>query len=717
MKTKTTLVCTCLLLFATSCFAAAPLTTRLPGKCLAYLQWAGDTPALRATALGQLGNSKIMTELQALMKDMAIKQAPDPKAQAMITDATAACEMILRHPAAISLIDWNQDTNGPRPKAVILMDLGKDTDAFAARLENLLQNFGDQLQEESISDTKVRSMQTPVGPVWFWQKDSMFFLCVGEGMPEMLIGMQAEKSLAANKNFVSCMKAVESKDEILSLYVNVVGITAAVKAAKILPPTTDKDITPILEALGVTNVTAIAGNYSTAGPGLHAKLKVFTPAPHRGILMPFAGKPLADSDLSHVPADAVFAAAINMQAEKLLDEFLARLPENKVKGARKGLAKASERFGVDLRKDILANLGDTWVIASADSYGGFLTGTVLSVEAKNPKALEKAIDTVVTKALGGGRHAAQLQMKSGDLTVHYVHILRGRMAWASPAWAVHGNRLYVAIWPQIIVTAVQNQSTPRLTDNKAYQASRAKLAANASALAYVDTPELTRRFYGVLPAAWNMVFANFGREIPREMRSEVMKLVTPATMPPLHVLLKYILPDMAAISSDSTGITFESCGTVGPVVGGPLVPVGAALVIPAVIPTVTTSRWEASSRHNLRSIGTGIKMYEVSHDKMPDSFEDLIREGFIQRKHLISPSSKNKGDKSKPDYIYLAGLTRSAARYGLMCVYERPENHNNRYTLICKYDGSVSKVSMQEFRRRLKETKKAIGKPDAPEKK
>jgi len=64
------------------------------------------------------------------------------------------------------------------------------------------------------------------------------------------------------------------------------------------------------------------------------------------------------------------------------------------------MAEFQEELGCSLEDDVLASLGDTWVLSSAASQGGFLTGTVLSVEVTDADKLAEVI-AKIEEAAGG----------------------------------------------------------------------------------------------------------------------------------------------------------------------------------------------------------------------------------------------------------------------------------------------------------------------------
>ncbi|GAG45049.1 unnamed protein product, partial [marine sediment metagenome] len=187
------------------------------------------------------------------------------------------------------------------------------------------------------------------------------------------------------------------------------------------------------------------------------------------------------------------------------------------------LAKMEEDIGVSITEDILSNLGDTWVLASAPSQGGFLTGTLLRVEIKDAEKLAAAIRKVEdfikrrygpspqTRPASGpslgppSRHRISIEtIRAGQTEIHYLFVSGGSPMPIAPAWAIHNDQLYLAGWPQVLVSAIEATGAASLMQEPMFRKTRARISGQPSAMVYTNTPKMLRLTYHWLLLGWSM---------------------------------------------------------------------------------------------------------------------------------------------------------------------------------------------------------------------
>jgi hypothetical protein len=143
--------------------------------------------------------------------------------------------------------------------------------------------------------------------------------------------------------------------------------------------------------------------------------------------------------------------------------------------------------------------------------------------------------------------------KTGDAEIHYLRSRDNGVGMAFlPAWAVHNKKLYLAGWPQVIASAIENKTNP-LIASAAFKGLRARVSPKASMLGYVNTPEIMKRLYP-LQLLFGTVMMN---AIARETQSPAPPL-WPGSV---QSVTKYLRPEISAVSSDERGITLEGFST------------------------------------------------------------------------------------------------------------------------------------------------------------
>jgi len=737
-----------------------PLADRLPAGTIFYAGWAGRSLGLtwEGSAVGQLLREPVMERNIAALKQWLLEASPikDHPATAPAWNLAA---LAWQRPIALAVLEVEPEAE--RVEAAVIIGVGEKREAFAAAVDKLLAAVAkpEQIKDVTIGAATFRQIAGPEEhePVSFGFIENRFVLTLGERAPQMLLAVQPEASLATADRFTAAMKPVAGENTQLALWLDAAKVQKLLKQA--FPPGEAAEAPPagrrpnpatfawaLAEALGLAKVDSVVGTVRIVERGMLSTTRIVTPAPHRGALLPLAGAPLRDADLAGVPADALFAAALNLSPSAALAELrraLASAAPEAAEELEEGLAEAQEELGVSIERDLLGNLGDTWVLASAPSYGGWVTGTVLSVEVTDEKALAAALAKIeafanrqmnpqrpregrVGEARADGAppaqdeptereaHPARTQFtfhthQAGPLEIRYLSgALPDVPLPVKPAWAVHKGRLYVAAWPQVIQAAVENAGANPLTADAHFQRLRAQLGPRASALVYVNQPKLTRAAYTAL-----LPLATMGLSAGRAH----VNLPETLGLPALSRLEKHVWGQLSTVRSDEGGITFQSYGSS---IGlGMANPAAAGLMTSALVPALARSRGlarRAVSASNVHQISLGVHMYAADHDgAMPPDIDSLLP--YVGSAEVfVSPASGRKPPRvvdgkivGEVDYVYLPWTRLRAIGDPTRAIiaYERPENYDGKETNVAFADGHVERMPMGAFRRALDRSEKA----------
>jgi hypothetical protein len=722
--------------------AAAELEERLPAETLIYVHWSGRSLTFDGSMLGQMiqqpGVAELFKSVESFIQD---KSGPGKGGQAF-SHGWKMADIFWQHPMAVAMTDIPA---GGIPTGVLLVDLQKDKDAFAKELDGLVALITEDGEEEfkkvTIDNTVCTYLPTPKQmemAFGFIDKTNIFFLAFGPGQAKALLTVKPAASLKTNKKFIECMKAVGGKNEQIAIYADVAALrkkieTVAYPADDAQTPEQKKKAYNIVDALGLSKLEAMAGTVRIVEKGMYTKLRLFTPAPHQGLLLPFSQPALSEADLAGVPKDALFAVAANVSPADLYAELrrvvglIDPQTDEMIAGVIKNLETTLE---ADLEKDILAALSDTWIISSAPSQGGLLTGTVLSVDVKDEKLAAASlakINEAIKKSIGQPRRRGPRleQIKSGETEIFYIRTtsMRGPGIALMPAWAIHDKKLYVAVWPQVIASVIENKTQP-LAATAQFQTLRGRVAKNASGLLYVNTPEIAKQLYP-LELVLGTIFTN---AIASELRWTKPMPTWPGS---IQSVTKYLLPSIDAVSADADGITFEGYSSVPSVVS--ICPAAANAGVSVLIPALQKARLRAQqavSMCNLRQICVTCNLHAAHHNcRLPANFASLIPYlGYPGV--LVSPLSGKRPprwnrrtkqligatDYTLIDYSRLE-MTDIPKPHEAMLVYEDPANYNNRYTIVAFVDGSVRRVPIARFKKLLAEAFAASNASAKPAKK
>ena len=722
----------------------AALDEHMPADTLVYAHWAGRSLTFDGSMFGQMIAEPGFGNMYDVLIDTLRKNMDDEKEKLILGRALAMGKIAWPRPIAIGLTALGP--NG-QTSAALWIDLGKNQKAFDQEFTALLELLGLAKNRKTLVQgmTTYYVLAKPKNPsIVYGYVGELFFLTLGEPHARTLIDLTPAKSLKANPTYQSCRKDVAGPNEQMGLYVNIAKLRTSIISMEGDKSAASEEVSHIIDALGLGKAAAMAGTVRIVEKGMYTKMKLFTPAPHQGVLLPFAGAPLTAADLAGIPADADFAIAGNVSPTAVMKEIrrIAALWDEK-KSAKASsrietmLNAAMEEFydtlGISFEKDLLASLGDTWVLSSAQSQGGLLTGTVLSVEVVDEKKLaatltklEALLPSPKKRSPGAApdrrdRRRPRLQtLRVKGTSIRYLRMPRGEVTQALlPAWAIHDGRLYLAAWPQVIASTLENkanqthptQPTKTLLTTPDYKTLRAKVSPNASGLIYCNTPQIARQFYAI-----QLIF---GTILSNEMIKNGVADSMPLMPGSIASVTKYMIPSIDVVHADETGITFEGYSS-GPSLGAALpviVGAGAAIAVPAAAQARKTAR-EAQAATHLHILSTAVFHHRAEHNnKYPSNFKDLMP--YIKPAHLVNPKTnrklptwdpKTKTLTGKTDYALLdySKIKNIPSESKALLLYENPANYADGSTWVVYLDGHVKKVSIQTLRRLLDTYKKLV---------
>lgn len=739
--------------------AAAELDSHLPAETLVYLQWSGRSLTFDGSKFGQMILDPEVQKLVDFFRGTVEENIGDGQGRAMFQKAWSCARIAWEHPVAVGMYDIHKKG----ASAAFLIDLGEDKAAFEKEFQALIDSLPRQEGQELAAVPAGGGSYTLLpGPAAkklepaFGYRGNVFFFTIGSGQAKALLERKAETSLQANKKYQECMKAVGGESVQFTIYADVQAVVAQIEAAVADPapetapaePTTQPAVSPaqrITQALGVDKIQALAGTVRVVDKGMYTKVRLFAPAPHQGLLLPLAGATLSDADLAGVPGDVDLAIAANISPKAVYDEFRRVLKDidPKMDVMADGVVTSLENhWKFSLEKDLLASLGDTWVYSVSPSQGGPIVGSMISVEVTDPEKLQTFINNLERTLLPPASDAPPTTqpayyrprpqprieiMNVGDTKIHY---LRVPDIWAGvaflPAWAVQNNRLYFALWPQVIASALQNTTEP-LTQRPEYQELRKRFNPNASAMVYVNTPEIMKKLYPLQlvggTVLMNAVAAKTGTNLP-----------VPLWPGSLNSVLQFLMPQMNVISHDADGITFEGYGTCPSILPAAPVVIGAgvAAVIPARLHAGDNTQ-QVASMSNLRQIGLACQAYAIDHnEQLPSSLDELsdyLEYSSGTMRVLINPTggkpspvwnAEQKKIEGPVDYVLVDLSNRKISEITspmeVILVYENPVNYQNRGTNVGFADGHVEWVTMARFNTLLQQAKELSEKAPAKEK-
>lgn len=720
---------------------AQPFIEKLPKRTLLYVGANGASPELMDSKLGKLLEHPSLASLpESLIQALSKPEGMSTGERQAFESIISAIRVAITRPLTVSLVSLSKEgQQAPRPEIAVMVDLGEKTEAFTAHydvLVKLMRNEGAPLQETEIQGAKL--LVLPTGPdmsVTFGLHDRMFYLFFGKELAREVLNMRRADSLAANEAFSAAMSRHPAQGQVAALFAR--GTQEWLRQISPYDARGSRErqeqimteAGKILEALGIGGIESVSATVTPGEQGrLRSLLRIDSPAPHKGLLSPFAGPAVADADFADTGADVVYAAASRIDPGKVLLEvagIIRAMPQMSDSGyGLDGMFNAFESAtGVHPLTGIYDTVGDSWLISLSSDRGGFPAGLEMSVVLKDASTLRRSMSrlTKVFNEMMLEQHRNQRYRRNrlpskisvlgeGDEAISYVAIReRHDPVPLAPAWQIRDGRLRLAAWPQILQASGPSPRR-RLVETEAYKALRERLPGQASMVTWADEAALVRQLYPWALTVWtlaaNAVAAGEGVGF------------MPDWLTQMPALTETFGPAMTVAGADEKGVYIESEAAL---------PLGLGIV-PALLPAVQSASPPAVAlaRENalrtlaavqMRNLTVNLFMYSVEHeDRMPDSLEQLlVWAGEPQL--AVSPMSGKEAPEIRKgklvgdvDYVYvrpeggkLSDIRRPARH---VVFYEDAGNYGGKATHAAFADGHVEWLTVAELERRLNDQKR-----------
>jgi len=696
---------------------SAPLADLLPAGTLVYAGWAGRSLTFDGSMFGQLLNDPDIAKIVQAVGQATQRDIRQDDEKAAFGRVWSMADIAWQHPVALALIDLRKGDHGPDPTGVLLIDLDTEREAFAKQLDGLLELIKEELPltEATIGNVTYRVHRPDKGPeVSIGYMGNTLFVGIGAGAPKALVEHPLTGKLSADKKFTECLQAVAEGKVQMAYFLDITALVGKVEQfapslagtdAKNSPKTPAQKVRELTATMGLDKVSVVAGATWVADRGLASRTRVFTPAPHRGLLMPLAGPEITDADLAGVPDDADFVLAARLSPQAAWEELRRATKDASPDVDREfaeGVGELEENLSISLGRDLLSQLGDCWVLSSAPSRGGFLAGTMLTVDVKDSVKLAETLQKIEAGLLPPPAPADDDKpsprtrpdqprvetLKFARANIRYLALPSRREPMpVAPAWSVHKNRLMLAGYPQVIQSALtRNGAAKPLTQTADFRSARGRIAGKPSMLFYCNGPKMARQVYHWAMVGWTTAANALAGEGVMDARA--------SWLPPLATIEQYLRPSIAAICPDADGITFESYGSLPnatPMAGLLLNP----LVFSISVPAAQAAREKAQvvrDQNELKMISMAVSMYQLDHGKLPPSLLDPKMRAYL------APNDRLQAALAKGQYIYLGSQlkgTHHKNSSGTVMVYRHAKD--DPFILTAFLDGQVRPVAREKF--------------------
>lgn len=691
---------------------AQPLADRIPSDAILYAGWAGTEKLQAGYDKSRLKGVLEHSSLPQLLNEIGPKIArrlqeegvlKGDEAKEILATFLAVGDAAWHKPTALYLGPLDFSGRQPIPKIALFCEAGKDAAALSEKVSAFLAKV---IPPEG--PLKIRNQ------VW---GNSLLVISTFE------IGERIEESLSQRDQFKNAIKQVQSDAAFTFFFdsekvVNVVSLGINMGGD-------DRTRTlwrNILVTTGIAGMRRLA--YTSGFDAQDWSSSAFIEAPMRlGLLSTLLdSQPISDDLLQHAPKSSTWLAATRLDLAKTAGDArnaLAKLEPNTSRDVEEGLAMLDKLLALDLQKDLLAALGDQWIVYNSPDTGQGLLGMVLVNPLRDPAKAQASLLSLQSKlneVLPRGNDPVTISITStkvGELTVHSLAIPA-----LAPCWAIKDGNLYVALYPQILAAAAERKPTPgdSILVNESFQAARKRLGVNnAISVSYMDIPRLAPRGYQLI-LALQQTITGF---------ADMFGLQTPAmVVPPLNKITPHLSASIAATWTDETGWHYRGTSPFpgADLFGGEqvMVTAGAPLLAGVALPAMAKARHQAQrvqGMNNLRQIGLAAIMYaQDKQDQLPPDLGALLP--YLQAPQVfLSPHrAAHVQPPAKPeeipawinqntDYVYvgaaLGKLSKIANTAQTILAHEKFELAQNGMVSVLYADGHVETQPVGQVKAQL----------------
>lgn len=678
---RTVLLSLCICVLA----PAQALVDRVPADAMVYVGWRGTT---------DLGDGFAGSHAEAITKESKLSVLIDQTFPALVKFASSksaqagpiaeASRMILtsawRYPTAIIVTPGGVVTQGV-PRFAMVCKPGKDADKLLQQLNFIVAQLGPDVPAKAFVVGDVVSLAINYAP------DEMALAGEGTARPA---------SIVEDASFKAAVAQVDA-DPVFFAYINARRITSAI-TSQLSPRELESEefqkTQKLLAELGLDRIGVIV--YSGTFKNKMWQERAFVEgASKKGLGSLLESKPFSADLLSRVPMTATDVSALRFDPAKLIAE--ARRSANAVdpqwgEVVDMGTGAVTMAVGANLERDILAPLGDEWVIYnSPEIAGNDLYGTVVVNKLDKPMDAKSALASLSIFLSNTGRTFTRDQnfkiagssFKVDDMTVYYL-----ATPMIAPAWTIKDGYLYLGFYPQSVVAAAKFAGDGIAKRSEFAEAMGRLEQTDIVAMHFVDVKSKLPDGYGTV------------RLITRSLlgASDMFAVSAPEmVLPTLPTMLNQASAAGSVTWTDDAGLhaksveAYPGSTTIASASMMSMWSSNPALAASILLPSLNRARETANrvkSASNMRQILLGSIMFaNDNRGKFPDTLGQVVEGKYLLSPEVfINPRSTSDipaGVANNPklladwvneqsDYVYLGKGLNATTKADTILIYENP---------------------------------------------
>jgi hypothetical protein len=446
----------------------------LPATTQLYLRWDGypaHALSYNKTALGKMLSgdtgtfiTKLYSQLQegaasVLTVDQLLGGIPPEKLKQLQTDANEATKLpILVGTNGFILAGDLTSLAPPQGQlSLIIPDGGAKPEPLFGAVRLLLALGKIPTKDKMIEGRKVGHAEIEGLQIFWWVEGKHAIVTVGSTPPDVLIKRMTtgkHPRLTSNPIYqkISSFKEFETSTR---AYIDVASL------AKVAGTGNDP-VQKLLSELGVDGLKSLTYYSGFDNDATRSVVELDAPGPRKGLLSLLKGKPFRLADVPPLPPDVISWSMTHLDlgatwdfGVTAIEGITGMIDPGSVPQIQAGIKQLNEVVGVDIRKDLLAALGDKLLVYNSPGDGPLFLGTSVMIKVKDTEKLQGAISQIVKSlaAKAGGQVALKKRTYRG-VEVREVYVREKGFPFV-PTYAIHDGWLIIGFFPQSVQGAIQ----------------------------------------------------------------------------------------------------------------------------------------------------------------------------------------------------------------------------------------------------------------------
>lgn len=433
---------------------------------------------------------------------------------------------------------------------LILPNAGATPKPFLGTLRLAAAVAKQDVKEEKIAGRDVAHLQAgPVQVAW-WVEGKHGVVTAGIMPADAVVKrMQSKKGSLADSALFRRVKQFKQFETGTRAFIDV---AALAKFGKARGP----EVAKIIDDLGLSGLKSLVFYSGFAGRAERSLVEIDVSGPRKGLLNLVGGKPFTLDDAPPLPDDVVSWSMTNLDLAALHDvgvqaaEQIAKLAApDAAAQVKEVLQRIDTALGVNVRQDLLGNLGGQVVFYSSPSDGPFTLGQTLMLKVKDPDKLRDALDQAI-RGVGqaAGAEVSVKKRKYHGAELREVHVKQQGFIFV-PTFTIHQGWLVVGYFPQQVQGYVLRAEgiVPRWKPDAAVQAALKEMPREFVALSVSDPRPTVRQVLSIAPLVGGAV-----NSFVPDVKFDV------GLIPNSHEVSRHLFPNVTAVYATPGGFRQEA---------------------------------------------------------------------------------------------------------------------------------------------------------------